>query len=97
MKLNEEKMNDKIDEMKKKMGRDNLLNFADFMLEMMIASGDKNAMLLKKSQETIKALQKIQNESTEIKDEEILEDVINFLDDLKNKIDIYYKSLKEEK
>ena len=53
------KLNDEIiEEMSKKYGEEKMLKFADVMLEMMVASGDKKAIIYKTKEDVIDLINK---------------------------------------
>lgn len=61
----------------------------------MVEEGYKPAIILKKANKINDILSKFKWKSTDCEKEEILDDIIAFLDDIYEKMNIYYESVKE--
>ena len=84
-------------ELENKYGIEKLKGLADMMIEFMSEAGMKPAKVVLNCQKSIEILQEIMDLSADIEiEEEILEDIISFTDDLKDMIDKYYNRLKGE-
>lgn len=81
-------MNNKDDDIEKS------LNFAEHLIDMMIAAGDRNSMILKKSNNIIRILQNIERDFAVRDKERDVEQIIEFLDDKEKEIAGFYNALK---
>lgn len=70
------------------------LNFADMLIDMMIAAGDKNSIILKKSNNIIRILQRIDKEFAVKNNEKDVDQIIEFLEDKEKEIKTFYNNLK---
>lgn len=81
-------MNNKDDDIEKS------LDFAEHLIDMMIAAGDRNSMILKKSNSIIRILQNIERDFA-VKDKgRDVEQIIEFLEDKEKEIEGFYNALK---
>lgn len=70
------------------------LDFADMLIDMMIAAGDKNSIILKKSNNIIRILQRIEKEFAVKDNEKDVDQIIEFLEDKEKEIKTFYDNLK---
>lgn len=70
------------------------LDFADMLINMMIAAGDKNSIILKKSNNIIRILQRIEKEFAVKDNEKDVDQIIEFLEDKEKEIKTFYNNLK---
>lgn len=69
-------------------------DFADQLIDMMIAAGDRNFMILKKSNNIIRILQNIEKDFVVRDKERDVEQIIEFLEDKEKEIKTFYNNLK---
>ena len=81
-------MNNKDDDIEKN------LDFAEHLIDMMIAAGDRNSIILKKSNNIIKILQNIERDFAVRDNERDVEQIIEFLEDKEKEIEGFYNALK---
>ena len=70
------------------------LDFADMLIDMMIAAGDKNSIILKKSNNIIRILQRIEKEFAVKNNEKDIDQIIEFLEDKEKEIERFYNILR---
>lgn len=70
------------------------LDFAEHLIDMMIAAGDRNSMILKKSNQIIRILQNIERDFAVRNKERDVEQIIEFLEDKEKEIEGFYNALK---
>lgn len=81
-------MNNKDDDIEKS------LDFAEHLIDMMIAAGDRSSMILKKSNNIIRILQNIERDFAVRDKERDVEQIIEFLEDKEKEIEGFYNALK---
>lgn len=81
-------MNNKDDDIEKN------LDFAERLIDMMIAAGDRSSMILKKSNNIIRILQNIERDFAVRDKERDVEQIIEFLEDKEKEIAGFYNALK---
>jgi soluble P-type ATPase len=69
------------------------LDISDLMLDMMIATGDRKAKIMKKSSDIMRILYKIEEEFTK-EDSKDTEQIVEFLEDKEKEIKTFYNNLK---
>ena len=69
------------------------LDISDLVLDMMIATGNEKAKILKKSSDIMRILYKIEEEFTK-EDSKDTEQIIEFLEDKEKEIKTFYNNLK---
>ena len=69
------------------------LEISNLMLDMMIATGDKKAKIIKKSSDIMRILYKIEEEFTK-EDSKDTEQIVEFLEDKEKEIKSFYNNLK---
>ena len=70
------------------------LDFAERLIDMMIAAGDRSSMILKKSNNIIRILQNIERDFAVRDKERDVEQIIEFLEDKEKEIAGFYNALK---
>ena len=69
------------------------LDISDLVLDMMIATGNEKAKIMKKSSDIMRILYKIEEEFTK-EDSKDTEQIIEFLEDKEKEIKTFYNNLK---
>lgn len=82
--MNKDELNEEINER---------LRYIDLMLDMMIATGDEKAKIMKKSSDIMRILYKIEEKFTK-EDSKDTDQIIEFLEDKEKEIKTFYNNLK---